>query len=132
MRRFYELPLLRDRNPNFFLTWTALHPIDANSPLYGLSQDDLYRTSAAILVSVSGIDQTVAQAIHTRHTYYAADILWQHQFKDIIHTLETTDPAHSEASIRYIDFGAFHEVEPTVAPTAHTDRSAVAGSTQKT
>ncbi|MEO1621072.1 MAG: ion channel, partial [Cyanobacteria bacterium J06632_3] len=69
MRRFYELELLRDRNPSFFLTWTALHSIDQNSPLYGLTSEQLKRTTATILVSLSGIDQTVSQAIHTRHTY---------------------------------------------------------------
>ncbi|MEL7224881.1 MAG: hypothetical protein AAGL17_08440, partial [Cyanobacteria bacterium J06576_12] len=81
---------------------------------------DLHRTSAALLVSVSGIDQTVAQAIHTRHTYYAADILWNHQLKDIMHIVdaapkaiidEATDP-EDERSVRYIDFSDFHEVEP--------------------
>ncbi|MEO0808796.1 MAG: ion channel, partial [Cyanobacteria bacterium J06643_4] len=110
MRRFYELELLRDRNPSFFLTWTALHPVNPHSPLYGLSQADLTEKSAALLVSVSGIDQTVAQAIHTRHTYYAADILWNRQFKDIIHNVneETDNP---DTTVRYIDFADFHEVE---------------------
>ena len=103
MRRFYELELLRDRNPSFFLTWTALHPIDENSPLYGLTHQDLKRTSAALLVSLSGIDQTVNQAIHTRHNYYAGDLRWDKQFKDIIYELEDGD--------RYIDFADFHEVE---------------------
>ena len=103
MRRFYELDLLRDRNPSFFLTWTALHPINENSPLYGLSHKDLVRTSAALLVSLSGIDQTVNQAIHTRHNYYANDLKWNKQFKDIIYELEDGD--------RYIDFADFHEVE---------------------
>ena len=103
MRRFYELDLLRDRNPNFFLTWTALHPIDENSPLYGLAHSDLVRTSAALLVSLSGIDQTVNQAIHTRHNYYAGDLKWDKQLKDIIYEMEDGD--------RYIDFADFHEVE---------------------
>lgn len=103
MRRFYELDLLRDRNPSFFLTWTALHPIDENSPLYGLTHQDLVRTSAALLVSLSGIDQTVNQAIHTRHNYYANDLKWDKQFKDIIYEMEDGD--------RYIDFADFHEVE---------------------
>jgi inward rectifier potassium channel len=103
MRRFYELRLLRHRNPSFFLTWTALHPIDETSPLYGLSRDHLMRTSAALIVSLSGLDQTVAQAVHTRHTYYADDLLWDRQFKDIIRDLEDGD--------RYIDFENFHEVE---------------------
>ncbi len=103
MRRFYELPLSRDRNPSFFLSWTALHFIDQNSPLHGLSAEDLMRTSAALLVSVSGVDQTVMQAIHARHTYYADDLVWNRQFKDIIQHLEDGD--------RYINFADFHELE---------------------
>ena len=103
MRRYYELDLLRDRNPSFFLTWTALHPIDENSPLYGFSHKDMVRTNAALLVSLSGIDQTVNQAIHTRHNYYANDLKWDKRFKDILYELEDGD--------RYIDFADFHEVE---------------------
>jgi len=121
MRRFYELGLLRDRNPSFFLTWTALHPIDQNSPLYGLTQEDLLRTSAAFPVSLSGIDQTVAQAIHTRHIYYADDIYWNHQFKDIIHAVEPEKDARPELSVRYIDFADFHEIEPSANKTSNHD-----------
>ncbi len=126
MRRFYELDLLRDRTPSFFLTWTAFHPINSKSPLYGLSTQDLVRSNAALLVSLSGIDQTVAQSVHTRHTYYANDILWHHSFKDIIHTITRTDThkdtgtnentdtqdTHNSGAARYIDFADFHEVEP--------------------
>jgi inward rectifier potassium channel len=103
LRRFYDLALLRDRNPSFSLTWTAFHPIDPTSPLYGRSRDEMLRTNAGLLVSLSGIDQTVSQAIHTRHTYYTHDILWERQFKDIIHVLENGD--------RAINFANFHEVE---------------------
>lgn len=108
MRRFYELKLRRDRNPSFFLSWTALHSIDDASPLYGRSHSDLMRTNAALLVSLSGIDQTVVQAIHARHTYYAADILWHHQLKDIFHLMDDGD--------RYIEFADFHTVEPVDDP----------------
>lgn len=112
MRRYYELALLRDRNPSFFLTWTAFHPITPDSPLYGLSQADLHNKSAALIVSVSGIDQTVSQAVHTRHTYYSADILWDHEFKDIIHVMDQEDSDDDDLSVRYIDFEDFHEVKP--------------------
>ncbi len=103
MRRIYDLRLLRDRNPSFLLTWTALHPINEHSPLCGLSHADLIRTSAALVVSLSGIDQTVVQAIHARYTYYASDLMWNRQFKDILRELDGGD--------RYIDFADFHEVE---------------------
>ena len=113
MRRFYELPLLRDRNPSFYLTWTALHPIDENSPLQALSEADVNRANVSIIVSLSGIDQTVDQAIHARHTYGAADFRWHHHLKDILHTAERLDNERSEdySELRYIDFADFHEVE---------------------
>lgn len=111
MRRFYELELQRDRNPNFFLTWTALHSITTSSPLYGLDQSALQRKNSALIVSLSGIDQTVVQAIHTRHTYYASDVLWNHNFKDIIHAVPDSETEDPEAVVRYIDFSDFHEVE---------------------
>ncbi len=103
MRRIYDLSLLRDHNPSFLLTWTALHAIDQSSPLYGLSHADLIRTGATLLVSLSGIDQTVVQAIHARHTYYATDLVWNRRFKDILRELEGGD--------RYIEFADFHEIE---------------------
>ena len=103
MRRIYDLRLLRDRNPSFLLTWTALHPIDKHSPLYNISPADLIRAGAVLVVSLSGIDQTVVQAIHARHTYYATDLMWNRQFKDILRELDGGD--------RYIDFADFHEVE---------------------
>ena len=103
IRRIYDLQLLRDRNPSFLLTWTAFHPIDQNSPLYGLSSADLIRAGAVLVVSLSGIDQTVVQSIHARHTYYATDLMWNRQFKDILRELDGGD--------RYIDFADFHEVE---------------------
>lgn len=111
MRRFYELELQRDRNPSFLLTWTALHSINSHSPLYGLSQSSLIDKNVALIVSVSGIDQTVAQAIHDRHTYYAPDLMWNYDFKDIIHSVPNSETSETNAMIRYIDFSDFHEVE---------------------
>ena len=114
MRRFYGLGLHRDRNPSFFLTWTALHSVDTRSPLYGLDQATLFQKNFALIVSLSGIDQTVAQAIHARHTYYATDLLWNYEFKDIIHPAPDNDRQDPDAAIRYIDFSDFHEVEESV------------------
>ncbi|MEM8502844.1 MAG: ion channel [Cyanobacteria bacterium P01_D01_bin.1] len=115
MRRFYELELQRDRNPSFLLTWTALHSITPHSPLYGLDQSTLIDKNVALIVSVSGIDQTVAQAIHARHTYYAPDLMWNYDFKDIIHAVPDNESSDGDAMIRYIDFSDFHEVEKTAS-----------------
>ncbi|OLP16349.1 ATP-sensitive inward rectifier potassium channel 10 [Leptolyngbya sp. 'hensonii'] len=104
MRRFYELKLLRNRTPSFTLSWTAMHPIDPESPLYGIDSTDLVRIRAAIVASLSGIDETVMQVIHARHTYAAQDILWNNRFVDIFHI--TPDGQ------TYLDYTHFHDALP--------------------
>src|ERR1700716_1279620 len=52
-RRFYELPLLRNESPALALSWTLYHALDEESPLYGLSADDLAASRASLVVVVS-------------------------------------------------------------------------------
>lgn len=106
MRRLYPLRLLRSQTPSFPLTWTAIHPIDSDSPLWGQTAASLVQLQAQIVASLSGIDETVTQAVHTRHVYQAHEILWNHHFVDIIHA--------TEAGERYIDFSQFHDVIPNL------------------
>lgn len=104
MRRVYDLKLLRNYTPNFTLTWTAMHPIDDHSALRGETVESLTQSKAMILISLTGIDETVAQSIHTRHVYGVSDIFWNHQLVDIIR--------EAEDGHRYIDYTHFHEVVP--------------------
>jgi inward rectifier potassium channel len=103
MRRFHELKLERNYSPSFTLSWTAIHNIDRDSPLYGCTAESLAQVNAQIIVSLSGIDETIANAIHSRHTYTAADILFDRRFVDI---LSRTTEGHS-----YIDYTRFHDTE---------------------
>ncbi|WP_224091759.1 ion channel [Nostoc sp. MS1] len=104
IRRFHDLKLLRTQTPSFTLSWLALHPIDETSPLYGMSAESLIQTNTNIIISVSGIDEAVAQVVHARHQYTAHNILWNNRFVDIFH--------HTSDGHRYIDYKYFHDVEP--------------------
>src|SRR5476649_2118488 len=63
LRRFYELPLARNESPALALSWTLYHTIDEESPLYGLTPDDLDAANAALVVVVSGYDVVAAQTV---------------------------------------------------------------------
>ncbi len=104
IRRIYEMQLLRHRSPSFTLTWAAMHQINESSPLYGMTPESMVQTNSTLVVSMSGIDETVAQLVHARHTYAAHDILWNSRFVDIFHQ---TPEGH-----RYIDYRYFHDVVP--------------------
>ncbi len=122
MRRFYDLTLTRSRSPIFSLTWTLMHPIDENSPLYGLTAALLEQVESEIVITLTGIDDTFAQVIHTRYSYIAPEISWNARFVDII--------GRTPDGRRQIDFTQFHEVIPAlsdqgsdiVAPTLPEDR----------
>ncbi len=57
MRRLLPLSLLRNHSPLFLLTWTAMHPIDQESPLLGATANSLQAANAEIVISFSGIDE---------------------------------------------------------------------------
>lgn len=83
IRRFYPLTLERERVVFFPLSWTVVHPIDESSPLYGVSQEELTRSSAEFLILLSGIDETFSQTVHTRSSYSASDIVWNSRFSNV-------------------------------------------------
>ncbi|WP_392535533.1 ion channel [Nostoc sp. C117] len=104
MRRIYDLQLLRNQTPNFSLSWSVVHVIDEFSPLYGMTPESLIETNSMLIISLSGIDETVAQVVHARHSYGANEILWNNRFVDIFH--------HTADGHRYIDYNRFHDVLP--------------------
>jgi inward rectifier potassium channel len=102
MRRFHDLQLVRRQTPVFALTWTVMHPIERHSPLYGMTPETLVAQEAEIVVTLTGIDETVSQIIHARHSYTAREIRWNMRFVDIM--------SRTPDGRRSIDYTLFHEV----------------------
>ncbi|WP_228062089.1 ion channel [Coleofasciculus sp. LEGE 07081] len=104
MRRFYDLKLVRSQTPIFALTWTAMHQIDESSPLYEATPESLAEAEAEIVVTLTGLDETVSQTIHARHSYIVEEILWDKRFVDIFR--------RKQNGRRVIDYTRFHDVMP--------------------
>ena len=104
--RFYDLKLERDQTSVFALSWTILHPIDAASPLFGKTQEDLRNEGATLTVSVSvsGMDDTLNDFVHARQNYCADHIYFGHHFADIL--------SDKVDDVRLLDFDKFHDVLP--------------------
>jgi inward rectifier potassium channel len=103
MRRFHDISLVRDRTAVFFLSWTAMHLIDAKSPFHG--DDALPRLTAQdaeIFLDLSGYDETIGQTIHARQRYTLADIVVNARFADVVKILPDGG--------REIDYRRFHDV----------------------
>ena len=103
VRRLHDLALRRSEHAAFLLTWTAIHPIDEHSPLFGKTPADLGEAMTDLIVSLNGIDEGLSQTIHARHAYGPDDIRWDSRFADIISTGRDRS---------YIDYEKFHDVVP--------------------
>lgn len=79
-RKFERLELERDKVLFLALTWTIVHPIDANSPLFGRTAADLERLKAEILILVKGTDDMFSQVVHARYSYRYDEIVWGAKF----------------------------------------------------
>jgi inward rectifier potassium channel len=108
IRRIYDLKLVRSRTPFFALTWTAVHPLDRNSPIAARSREQLRAADAAIVATVTGLDETMMQIVHSRRAYTMDDLVWNARFVDVIGTL----PDGRQG----VDYRKFHDVVPTATP----------------
>jgi inward rectifier potassium channel len=80
-KRSYKL-LRMERDGVLFLplTWTIVHPIDSESPLFGLTAADLERLQAEFLILIKGYDDTFSQTVLARYSYRNDEIVWGKRF----------------------------------------------------
>jgi inward rectifier potassium channel len=80
-RRNYEL-LRVERDSILFLplTWTVVHPIDRESPLWGRTAEDLSRLQAELLILIKAYDDTFSQTVLARYSYRHDEIVWGSRF----------------------------------------------------
>ena len=66
VRRYYPLSLERESVVFFPLSWTVVHIIDKQSPLYGVTKDELCASGAEFLILLTGMDETFSQVVNAR------------------------------------------------------------------
>jgi inward rectifier potassium channel len=104
LRRIHDMKLVRPDTPIFAMTWTALHAIDAESPLFEKTLEQLKAVNAEFVVSVMGTDETFSQTVHARYGYVLEDIVWGARLADIFVTTSEGE--------RIVDYRQFHTTVP--------------------
>lgn len=88
-RRFFPLTLEREKVTFLPTQWVLVHPIDDASPFHGLTEVDLHRQEAEVLILLTGIDETFTQSVHTRTSYRHDEVVWEARFADMAVTSAT-------------------------------------------
>jgi inward rectifier potassium channel len=109
MRRPYPLSLVLQSNPMFSHTWTAMHRIDETSPFFGDdAMDRLKSGGVELYLTLTGVDETLAQTIHARVRYTLDDIVHNARFADVLRV--------KPDGTRVIDYDRFHEIHELEGP----------------
>ena len=103
VRRFYPLRLQFDRMIAFPVVLTLRHVIDENSPLYGLTPEDLKMCDTRLMASIICIDTVIPAPVQSAADYSYDDILWNRRFVEIY--TETADGRLT------VDYGRINDTE---------------------
>lgn len=79
-RQYRQLKLEREQVLFMPLTWTVVHPIDGESPMFGLNVQDLERLQAEVMILLKAYDDTFSQTVLARYSYRYDEIAWNQHF----------------------------------------------------
>ncbi|MGV6861786.1 MAG: ion channel [Putridiphycobacter sp.] len=82
-KQYYQLPLEIDKLNLLPLSWTIVHPIDSESPLFGLNEKQMQDLDIEVLVLVTGFDEVFSQHVHSKKSYVTEEFIWNKRFKKI-------------------------------------------------
>jgi inward rectifier potassium channel len=95
---FYTLNVEFNKINALILNWTIVHPINENSPIYGMTLEDLKKAKAELLVYLKAYDEGFANTVIARTSYTADEIIEGGKFKSMYERSSAGD-----ATILYID-----------------------------
>ncbi|XP_032638851.1 ATP-sensitive inward rectifier potassium channel 12 [Chelonoidis abingdonii] len=79
---------------------TILHEINEESPLFGISHQDLETDDFEIVVILEGMVEATAMTTQARSSYLASEILWGHRFEPVL---------FEEKNQYKVDYSHFHK-----------------------
>ena len=83
-RKFSTLKLELTKVNMLTMSWTVVHPIDEESPLYGWMEEDFIKKEIELLVLINAYEETFAQTVHARTSYLYNEIIFGAKFNSMI------------------------------------------------
>jgi inward rectifier potassium channel len=115
-RRFSELKLVRHNLPILSLSWTLIHEIDRESPLWDMTPARMEAEAPSLMVSIAGFDEAISSTINDRKVYRPEDVRFGRVFDNILRDLPN--------GFIEIDITRIHNTTP-LAPPAPADQDSV-------
>jgi inward rectifier potassium channel len=88
VNKFYNPPLELSKVNALTLSWTIVHPINEDSPIYQFTVEDLKNARTEILVFVRAFDETFSNTVVARTSYTANEVIAGAKFIPMYHRSE--------------------------------------------
>ncbi len=83
--QFFTLDLELSSINSLTLSWTVVHPITTESPLYNFSKDDFANTKGEIIVFLKAFDDMFSNTVIARTSYTFREIIYGYKFVPMFH-----------------------------------------------
>lgn len=107
--KFYTLKLERTQVDALSMNWTVVHPIDDESPLLHLNQEDMKIADLELFIQINGFDHIFSSTVMQRTSYTFREIIWHAKFKPMYH-----ESANGQTTI--VDLNKLNDFESVQKP----------------
>lgn len=83
--RFFPLEMELDKVNALTLSWTLVHPITENSPLYGFSKEDYMNNNGELIVFIKAFDDMFSNTVVKRSSYTFNEFIYGAAFNPMYH-----------------------------------------------
>lgn len=88
VNRFFPMELELSQILTLSLSWTVVHPINENSPLYNLSKEDIEKSKLEVMVFISAFDEHFSNTVLSRTSYTNREIIYGGRFTPMFYRSE--------------------------------------------
>lgn len=88
VNKFYPLELEITKINSLPLSWTLVHYVSENSPLFNFSEKDMIAARCEILVFIKAFDEVFSNTVISRNSYIASEVVWGAKFRMMYHASE--------------------------------------------
>ncbi len=118
-RRFFRLKLERDDIVFFPTSWTVVHPIDENSPFYGMNEEEFRASEPELLILIQGYDDSFFTNVQVRYSYLEEDVIWGARWRKI---LTVAEDGSSQIEVNHFDDYDRISIEQLIQAKGEPDR----------
>jgi inward rectifier potassium channel len=78
--KFYPVKLEISKVTSLALSWTIVHPINEESPLYGMSEDEVTMQKLELIVNIKAFDDHFSNTVQQRSSYTYRELVFGAKF----------------------------------------------------